>query len=169
MLDVWNGLRHGHRSHRDGRFALIPQHLVRGLAEGAIDDGRLRYSRYAIVFVALQGLDLSSHWFHMYSTATAGGHHKSEAALAKRNVVLRVYYASYPLFAYLCVSAELTYIALYILHFKPDAAFAGIPLKVALKCTFAPGCVIKQIVNVAQLVSAANDLASRDLAAEKHQ
>lgn len=110
------------------------------------------------LFLALQGLDLASHWYHMYSTATAGGHHKSEAALAHRNLVLRVYYASYPLFAYLCVSAELTYIALYVLHWWPHAALKTIFLFFCL-----PGCFAKQVVNVAQLASAANELAHRDM------
>ena len=97
------------------------------------------------LFGSLQGLDLASHWFHMYSTMTTGGpsrrlsgmsevyiyiiehseryisifkpragHHKSAETLKARNFVLRAYYSSYPLFAYLCVGAELTYVALYV-------------------------------------------------------
>lgn len=120
------------------------------------------YPALAPVFVGLQGLDLSSHWYHMYSTATAGGHHKSAEALAQRNFVLRIYYASYPLFAYLCVSAELTYVALYIGYFRPQAAIYGIRLDVLNRLILLPGCVVKQIVNVAQLASAARELARRD-------
>mmetsp|Transcript_9514 Transcript_9514/g.13157 ORF Transcript_9514/g.13157 Transcript_9514/m.13157 type:complete len:223 (+) Transcript_9514:116-784(+) len=118
------------------------------------------YPRYAIIFTCLQGLDLSSHWFHMYSTATAGGHHKDKQTLKKRNFILRIYYGSYPLFAYLCVSAELTYVALYILYFvSDDNTFF---LSRLYSFFLLPGCILKQLVNIAQLTSAANELAARD-------
>lgn len=99
----------------------------------------------------------------MYSTATTGMHHKSDAALRQRNFVLRIYYASYPLFSYLCVSAELTYVALYIMHFWPTASFAFVRLVDVFRFALLPGCVLKQIVNVAQLASAARELSDRDM------
>ncbi|KAJ8610008.1 hypothetical protein CTAYLR_006629 [Chrysophaeum taylorii] len=122
------------------------------------------YPHRAPIFISLQGLDLASHWYHMYSTASAGGHHKSDETLHKRNFVLRVYYASYPLFAYLCVSAELAYVALYVLYFWPTAAFAGVTLEAVYLVALLPGCIVKQIVNLAQLASAANALVLRDVA-----
>jgi len=120
------------------------------------------YPSFAFVFVLAQSLDLASHWFHMYSVASAGGHHKDKEALKQRNFVLRTYYASYPLFAYLCVSAELTYVALYVLHFDPNFSFRIITLKTIFTCFCLPGCILKNIVNIAQLASAANDLVARD-------
>ena len=118
------------------------------------------YPHRAAVFASLQGLDLSSHWFHMYTTASAGGHHKSDDTLKRRNIILRTYYANYPLFAYLCVSAELTYVALYVLHWEPSCR--SLTSFFWLFCL--PGCLLKQIVNCAQLVSAVNDLVDRDQA-----
>ncbi|KAJ1444799.1 hypothetical protein M885DRAFT_551963 [Pelagophyceae sp. CCMP2097] len=115
------------------------------------------YPGYLAVFLLLQGLDLSSHWFHMYSTCTDGAHHKSAAALEKRNFVLRAYYGSYPLFAYMCVGAELTYVALYVHHFWPHPLVFWLGTAGCL-----PACVMKNVVNVAQFCSAALALADRD-------
>lgn len=106
------------------------------------------------LFGSLQGLDLASHWFHMYSTMTTGGHHKSAETLKARNFVLRAYYSSYPLFAYLCVGAELTYVALYVLFYSPELSVGPVFLKDVCLYLFAPACVLKNVVNVAQLCSA---------------
>lgn len=114
------------------------------------------YPHRSFVFLCLQTLDLASHWLHVYSCAGAG-HHKSKETLAQRNFVLKIYYASYPFFAYLCASCEFTYVALYVLHFSPELDI----LQTVYLYVLLPGCVMKQIVNVAQLVSASNDLASR--------
>mmetsp|Transcript_258 Transcript_258/g.955 ORF Transcript_258/g.955 Transcript_258/m.955 type:complete len:248 (-) Transcript_258:111-854(-) len=130
------------------------------------------YPPWAPVFAASQGLDLASHWFHMYSTATGGGggHHKSDGALKRRNFILRTYYKSYPLFAYLCVSAELTYVALYVLKFRPDFKFFHVVHLFYLYLFLClPGCIVKQVVNLAQLASAVNDLVQRDIQLQVHQ
>lgn len=55
----------------------------------------------------------------MHRSTAGEGHHKSEATLEKRNVVLRCYYAVPFLFAYCCVGAELFYVLLYVMHFAP--------------------------------------------------
>jgi CDP-diacylglycerol--inositol 3-phosphatidyltransferase len=121
------------------------------------------YPKWIPSLLFCQMLDLGSHWYHMYSTSTERGHHKSKEALAERNVVLRMYYGSYPLFAYLCVGAEFFWIALYVLHYAPD--FGVGPLRLAFVCRygFAPAMALKSVVNLAQFGSAAENLALRDM------
>lgn len=120
------------------------------------------YPKWIPTLLFCQMADLGSHWYHMYSTSTEKGHHKSKEALADRNFVLRAYYGFYPLFAYLCVGAELTYVALYVLHHDPAFAVGPLKLMPITQYVFFPACVMKNVVNMAQFGSAAQNLAERD-------
>ncbi|KAF0694748.1 Aste57867_14424 [Aphanomyces stellatus] len=117
------------------------------------------YPDQKLVFLFLMVLDFSSHWYHMYASR---GHHKSIDG--KKNVLLRVYYGCYPLFGYCCVGAEFYFILRYVLAFEPTLVIPGIDLSVALLCNYVclPACVIKNIINVAQLCSAAASVAEYD-------
>jgi CDP-diacylglycerol--inositol 3-phosphatidyltransferase len=121
------------------------------------------YPKWTPTLLFAQMLDLGSHWYHMYSVSTESGHHKSAEALADRNVVLRAFYGIYPLFAYLCVGAELTWVALYVLAHEPDFAVGPLRLVDVTTYVFAPACVMKNVVNMAQFGSAAQNLAERDM------
>ena len=121
------------------------------------------YPKWIPSLLGAQMLDLGSHWYHMYSTSTEQGHHKSAEALAERNVVLRLYYGSYPLFAYLCVGAEFFWIALYVLHNDPGFGVGPLKLMFVTKFGFFPAAVMKNVVNLAQFGSAAQNLAIRDM------
>lgn len=121
------------------------------------------YPKWIPSLLFAQMLDLGSHWYHMYSVSTESGHHKSAEALADRNVVLRAFYGIYPLFAYLCVGAELTWVSLYVLHHDPAFAVGPLSLMWVTKFIFAPAMVMKNIVNMAQFGSAAQNLAERDM------
>ncbi|KDO17789.1 hypothetical protein SPRG_16809 [Saprolegnia parasitica CBS 223.65] len=115
------------------------------------------YPAYKLAFLFLLVLDFSSHWYHMYASR---GHHKSIES--KKNVLLRVYYGCYPLFGYCCVGAEFFYILLYVLSFEPTLAVAGLPLASIAWYGCFPACVMKNIINVAQLASAAASVAEFD-------
>ena len=104
-----------------------------------------------------QFLDISSHWFAMVAAATAGAHHKSKEANATRNALVRLYYGSYPFFAYLCVGQETAYIVAYVHSFKPSTALFYLG---AAGC--GPALVLKHLVNVAQLTSAAAAIVARE-------
>ncbi len=52
----------------------------------------------------------------------AKGHHKTVDT--ERNIILRIYYGVYVIFAYACVSCETTYIVMYVLHFWPEASLS---------------------------------------------
>lgn len=126
------------------------------------------YPDYIPVLLYFQMADLASHWYHVYSTSTEGsGHHKTKEALESRNIVLRTYYGYYYLFAYLCAGAEFTWIALYVLHWAPDFAIGPITLSFVTRFGFAPACLLKNVVNIAQFCSAAQNIAKRDAAARR--
>ena len=112
------------------------------------------YPQWSFIFVSLVSLDIFSHWFHVSSVT---GHHKAGETLAQRNFILRAYYAVPFLFGYCCIGAELFYVLLYTHHFFPH------PIIYYL-CWYGclPGCTIKQIINVAQLASACDTIASVD-------
>eukprot|EP01033_Poteriospumella_lacustris_P018561 gene18561-13365_t len=114
------------------------------------------YPKYNLAFILLIVLDITSHWFHVQSVSA---HHKSKEALEHRNALLQWYYSIYPLFGYCCVGTEAFYILLYVLHHFPNPIVHQI-------CFFGcmPACILKQLVNVVQLTSAAEALAAVDAA-----
>jgi CDP-diacylglycerol--inositol 3-phosphatidyltransferase len=114
------------------------------------------YPAYTFAFVMLIVLDISSHWFHVISVTA---HHKSKEALEHRNPILQWYYSIYPLFGYCCVGTEFFYILLYVLHHYPHKTIEQVCFYGCL-----PACVLKQVVNVIQLVSAADAIAAKDAA-----
>jgi len=111
-----------------------------------------------LVYMLLIILDISSHWCQMYSTTalTQSKHHKAAESNEGRNFLVRAYYEHYYFFGYLCVGAEFTYIALYILQ-NIENDFVRSFLWICL-----PGCLMKQIINVFQLTSACYAVAEYD-------
>ena len=119
------------------------------------------YSNIALLAVFLVVLDIGSHWFHVQSVSA---HHKSHDATKGRNALLQWYYSIYPLFAYCCVSAEVTYVVLVVLMKGVNPTlFSSFTLMDFWQYVCVPGCVLKQLVNVVQLWSAAEALASIDV------
>ncbi len=111
-----------------------------------------KYDLRCLCFQFLMILDVASHWFHTVSVGMSG--HKSEEKLRERNALLRWYYSYYYLFGYCCVGAELYYVGLFLEYHNPSF--------VIHHYIFLPGCVIKQIVNIAQLASACYTIAEKD-------
>ena len=102
-------------------------------------------------------LDISSHWFHVMSVT---GHHKSKEALQNRNALLQWYYSIYPLFGYCCVGTELLFILMYVTHESNYKEAVILRSFAVYGC--GPACVMKQVVNIAQLLSAAYTICERD-------
>ena len=113
------------------------------------------------MFLSLAVLDIASHWCQMHSTATLQTHHKSTEGNADRFFLVRWYYQCYPFFGYCCISAEATYITMYVVAHADEGSFwyslASCILKICI-----PGHVMKQIVNVFQLCSACAAVAEHD-------
>mmetsp|Transcript_14845 Transcript_14845/g.22338 ORF Transcript_14845/g.22338 Transcript_14845/m.22338 type:complete len:208 (+) Transcript_14845:81-704(+) len=117
------------------------------------------YPDWKFSIVLLICIDIFSHWFHVMSVS---GHHKASETLEKRNFILRWYYAVPFLFAYCCIGAELFYVLLYTLKFYPHPWIFNLCFYGCL-----PGCAIKQVVNLAQLASAAYSVAEIDASEKK--
>ena len=118
------------------------------------------YPSERLVFLGLLLLDVSSHWVQMTSALLLGAHHKSTEGNATKFFLVRWFYGSYPFFGFCCVGAELTYVLLYVLIYVPSGT-VRVALEAMLNvCKVA--CVCKNVVNVAQLCSASNDIANKD-------
>jgi CDP-diacylglycerol--inositol 3-phosphatidyltransferase len=118
---------------------------------------------FRLGFLMLIILDISSHWCQQFSTTALQptAHHKSEASNAGRFFLVQWYYKYYWFFGYLCVGAEVFWICRYsMVHVDPSSALSV--LVHVLAAVFAPGCVMKQIINVFQLTSACHAVASYD-------
>ena len=86
------------------------------------------------------------------------------SANANRFFLVRWYYDCYPFFGYLCVAAEFTYVFLYALLVLKDTSSISPIINILHKAMYvvAPGCAMKNIVNVAQLGSACYAIAEND-------
>lgn len=125
----------------------------------AIHDAQLSFPFYRMTFLFLILLDISSHWCQMQSTAKS--HHKSSDGNKGRSFLVRWYYHYYWFFGYLCVGAEFTYICLYIQQYVEEETLLA-RCNSALLYACLPGCVLKQVVNMAQLCSACHAVAAYD-------
>ena len=117
------------------------------------------YPEYSYGLSMLICLDVASHWFHVVSIIMIGNdqHHKSAETLKNRNILLRWYYAIYPLFGYCCVGTEFFYIFLYLYYWTSNEVVWKLCMWAC-----APACVMKNIINVAQLTSACYAIAEID-------
>lgn len=119
--------------------------------------------RPGLIFLALLGLDIASHWLQMYSTFLCGkSSHKDVED--KSSWLLRAYYQHRYFMAFCCVGSEVLYIILFLIHENQDeslisvsmnAAKKSLPLSVLLTLSLF-GWGIKQIVNVIQMKTAAD-------------
>lgn len=142
----------------------------------AVDDkGPYSLPFFQLTFLWLMILDISSHWVQMFSSLSIGVHHKSKEGNLDKNILVRWFYEYYWFFGYLCCGAEFTYMCLYArLHLSNDRENAiieeaedwGVPLLqkgidwFLFVCL--PGCIMKQLVNIAQLSSSCYAIAKHD-------
>ena len=122
-------------------------------------DATLAFPCFQGAFLGLVLLDISSHWVQTYSALSTGHHHKSAEGNEGRNILVRWFYQYYYFFGYLCVGAELTYVALYARLYVGEE---WRPLLDAFLYVSTPGCVAKQVVNLAQLTSGFQAIARYD-------
>merc|ERR1712224_812934 len=142
------------------------------------------YPSKAQICVFLQALDIASHWCHMYASLVSGGTSHKELS-NHHNWLVRSYYANRIFMGTCCVSCEVLYLSLYALHFPlfqewviPNSSWwkktfylLHSPLLVYNTSTspelsvfvfFAeiaiPGFIIKQTINVIQLVQSMHGL-----------
>lgn len=149
------------------------------------------YPTYSLLFLVLLMLDISSHWFQMYSTLLAGS--STHKDVKSRSLLVRFYYSNRMFMGFCCVCCEVQYLCIYLLkwpafqqlgllsiqpallHQIPPALIRALPLvsslqrlggvpAVAVVALLAlPGVMIKQTCNWLQLRTAADGLVEYDL------
>jgi CDP-diacylglycerol--inositol 3-phosphatidyltransferase len=145
----------------------------------------LLYEDLKFVFLAAVGLDVMSHFAHLYSSLLRGvGSHK--AIDDDQSWLLKIYYTNRLVLGALCFLNETFYITLYVNYWWKDqpqvpvgpiaglAAQVGdwtganatdgtIPIAIAsLMFVFFPGMLVKNFINVVQLQQASKDIVEFD-------
>ena len=143
----------------------------------------------APLLAILLSLDVGAHWLRTAAAQAQGKHHKKVSTVAT-NGLLKLYYRSRIFMGYCCVSAEVTYLALYAMQWKytqgprhqadivgdiarqaicwifqqkQTGAFqaeVGTSLAEGLFMLALPGWALKQVINVLQGLDAAVILGS---------
>eukprot|EP00850_Spirogloea_muscicola_P019021 SM000181S03546 [mRNA] locus=s181:178264:181718:- [translate_table: standard] len=128
------------------------------------------YKSWFGVLVLLLGLDIASHWLQMFSSLLSSKlTHKDVAD--NDLAILRLYYTFRPFMGYCCIGAEVFYLSLYLLDdryyhtfFSVDVpALHSTGIVALLAYVSLPGCLIKQLVNIAQAKSAADAIVQYDI------
>lgn len=144
------------------------------------------YPSAQFMLLPLLMLDIFSHWFQMYASLAMGA--ESHKDVESRSLMVRLYYRHRLFMGFCCICVEVLYLAAYLLAHEKTHRWAplsvppilarsvrglpvllagmnledGIPLLAIIAALALPGFVIKQYVNVAQLVNAAERLAQLD-------
>lgn len=114
------------------------------------------FPRLCVVWQVLLGLDLSSHYMHMYASLSGGSASHKDVSV-ESSKLLNLYYTRRDVLFMVCAFNEVFYMAVYLAAFEQTATFGYI---IALLCL--PGYLFKQVANVIQLHRAAMMLASTD-------
>ncbi|AQK81562.1 putative CDP-diacylglycerol--inositol 3-phosphatidyltransferase 2 [Zea mays] len=127
-----------------------------------------------LVFLILLGLDITSHWFQMYSSFLSGKtSHKDVKHTG--NWLLKLYYGYRPFMAFCCVSCEVLYIILFLFADEKStsllSACKGLlnqsPIIILVFISTLVGWAVKQVTNVIQMKTAADACVVYDLKRSK--
>ncbi|KAK6120873.1 hypothetical protein DH2020_023713 [Rehmannia glutinosa] len=119
--------------------------------------------RPGLIFLSLLALDIASHWLQMYSSFLVGkSSHKD--VKDSSSWLFKLYYGNRKFMGYCCVSCEVLYIVLFLLAKNETENLTEVLVNAAteswlyftLLCLSLVGWVIKQLVNVIQMKTAAD-------------
>uniref|UniRef100_G1TWS0 CDP-diacylglycerol--inositol 3-phosphatidyltransferase n=1 Tax=Oryctolagus cuniculus TaxID=9986 RepID=G1TWS0_RABIT len=123
----------------------------------------LLYPRATLLFQLSMSLDVASHWLHLHSSVVRGSESHKMIDLSG-NPVLRIYYTSRPALFTLCAGNELFYCLLYLFNFSEGPLVGSVGLfRVGLWVT-APIALLKSLISIIHLVTAARNMAALDAA-----
>jgi len=122
------------------------------------------YPEYTRLFMAVIALDIVAHFAYIYSTLICGKE-SHKIVSNKQNLLLRVYYSYKSVLFLLCLGNEAYLLLLYLRYFEPtlglDLPWQNIIIP-ALIYLLAFLFSIKQLLNLIQLIQAAQDAARFD-------
>nr|XP_042139741.1 CDP-diacylglycerol--inositol 3-phosphatidyltransferase isoform X2 [Peromyscus maniculatus bairdii] len=123
----------------------------------------LLYPRATLLFQLSMSLDVASHWLHLHSSVVRGSESHKMIDLSG-NPVLRIYYTSRPALFTLCAGNELFYCLLYLFNFSEGPLVGSVGLfRMGLWIT-APIALLKSVISVIHLITAARNMAALDAA-----
>ncbi|MEC4802797.1 MAG: CDP-alcohol phosphatidyltransferase family protein [Jaaginema sp. PMC 1079.18] len=124
------------------------------------------YPRFLVIFIVLIALDISSHFYVVLATHLLAKSSHKDGNIWSKNWLVSLYYNQKAFFDALIAGNELFYILLYIQAYgiSWQLLVLGIPLnlwQILLGIVF-PLYSLKQLINIVQLVLAANQVALMD-------
>lgn len=123
----------------------------------------LLYPRVTLLFQLSMSLDVASHWLHLHSSVVRGSESHKMIDLSG-NPVLRIYYTSRVALFTLCAGNELFYCLLYLFSFSEGPLVGSVGLfRLGLWIT-APIALLKSLISIIHLVTAARNMAALDAA-----
>ncbi|KAK4424044.1 putative CDP-diacylglycerol--inositol 3-phosphatidyltransferase 2 [Sesamum alatum] len=119
--------------------------------------------RPGMIFLSLLALDIASHWLQMYSSFLVGKTSHKDVKDSS-SWLFKLYYGNRKFMGYCCVSCEVLYIVLFLLAKNQTENLTEVLVNAATQSWFylillslsVIGWVIKQIVNVIQMKTAAD-------------
>ncbi|XP_042424017.1 probable CDP-diacylglycerol--inositol 3-phosphatidyltransferase 2 [Zingiber officinale] len=126
--------------------------------------------RPGLIFLALLGLDIASHWLQMYSSFLSGKTSHKDVKDSS-SWLFKLYYRNRMFMAFCCVGSEVLYIILYLLADEKSESLITVYLNAIRTNTLLSfllpfvsiGWAIKQVVNVIQMKSAADSCVNHDM------
>ena len=126
------------------------------------------YPNYALAFILLIALDVSSHYYLIYVTSMVDNSSHKDTATWSKNWLLNLYYGNKQFMDVLILGNELFYIFLYLAYYAIgfSLSWMGYSLTIWQIAIFLclPIYFLKQVTNLLQLQSAAIKIAAIDLA-----
>lgn len=125
------------------------------------------YPSYLLAFIVAIALDVSSHYYLIYATGMLGKSSHKDSANWTEHGLLKLYYGNKPFMDILILGNELFYILLYLAFYLVGFTLSlssfdfSIWQLVIVFCS--PIYLLKQVTNVLQLQSSAQQIAALDL------
>ncbi|XP_042378516.1 probable CDP-diacylglycerol--inositol 3-phosphatidyltransferase 2 [Zingiber officinale] len=125
--------------------------------------------RPGLIFLALLGLDIGSHWLQMYSSFLSGKTSHKDVKDSS-SWLFKLYYGNRLFMGFCCVGSEVLYVILYLLAGEKSESLISVYLNALRMNTLLSlllllvsiGWAIKQVVNVIQMKSAADSCVNHD-------
>ncbi|KAJ3693970.1 hypothetical protein LUZ60_009450 [Juncus effusus] len=133
-----------------------------------------QFYRPGLIFMALLGLDFTSHWLQMYSSFLSGKTSHKDVR-DKSNWFLKAYYGYRPFMAFCCVACEVLYIILFLFADEKAPNLLDVSMSIIAQWSIVSlvfvltrfGWAVKQIINVIQMKSAADSCVLYDMKRSK--
>ena len=156
LLDAMDGAMARKYNQCSKLGAVLDMVTDRSTTSGLLCFLSVAYPEYCVAFQLLLGLDLSSHYMHMYASLS-GGNASHKQVNKESSRLLHLYYSRRDVLFITCFFNEAFYAGLYMCVFERYYTFGKCVVIVSL-----PLYLFKQVANVVQLKRAALILANID-------